>query len=151
MSLPALAASARIDHRLHLGGRQSAALGDVGHHAAPHIVEQFLQLFTTLGAHVLARERLDRRLVFANARHLHADPVFLKRPRKIHRLACEPRHQNQPVGIEGEFARGRREIVALRRRLREIGPHRLARGPERHQRRAHFLERRVARAVGRRV
>jgi len=63
---------------------------DVRHQGPQDVVQELLELLAVLRAHVGPRERLDVRLVLADARHLDPDAVLLERPREEPGLAREP-------------------------------------------------------------
>ena len=129
-----------VDGRLDGLRGDAAGPADVGNQAAPEVVQQLLELLAVLRAHVRPRERLDVRLVLADARHLDADAVLLEGARVEDGLAREARHEDHPVGVDDDLVRRRGEVVVPGRRVVDVGHDGLAGGPEIGERGAHLPE-----------
>ena len=132
---------------LHLLTGEVAARGNVAHQVRPQVVEQLLQILARLGTEILARVGFHGRLVFADARYLHADAEFLKRAGHEQRLDRQALKQDCAERVEHHVTGNRRQVIIPGRGVVEIGHHGFARLLERRQGGAHLLERAVPRAI----
>ena len=132
---------------LQCGPFDSAAVGHVGQQVCPEVVEQLLQILAGLGAEILAGEGFDGRLVFADARDLHAHPEFLECAGHEERLAGEAGQEQHAVGVEHEVAGGGGDVIVPGGGGVQVGHHGLAGPLEIADGRAQLLERAEAGAI----